>query len=181
MEFAASKGRLLPIPDLLKGYRFATRIVNSWANRKTPINADGCPNKRITKNHVLQALFRQTSWGSDCEQTLQLADRYGRGGPREDPRVVEILSGGTMLPEKSGDPKNPGQVGRSQGSVALLDFLKDVDREHKARVEEEARRSAGAAASGAPPPAGVDGEAKEESEHQPSAPSSTAAPGGAGE
>lgn len=49
LEFAGSKGRLLPIPDLLKGYRFATRIVNTWANRKTPPTVDGCPNKRITK------------------------------------------------------------------------------------------------------------------------------------
>jgi hypothetical protein len=49
IEFAASKGRLLPIPDLLKGYRFATRIVNTWANRKTPPTIEGCPNKRITK------------------------------------------------------------------------------------------------------------------------------------
>ncbi|KAF8590977.1 hypothetical protein K439DRAFT_1123698 [Ramaria rubella] len=137
IDFAASKGRLLPIPDLLRGYRFATRIVNTWANRKTPPAVEGCPNKRITKNHVLQALFRQTSWGSDCEQTLQLADRYGPGGPREDPRVVEILNGGSMLPEKSGDKAQ----GRSQGSVALLDFLKDVDKEHKARQEEELRKS----------------------------------------
>jgi hypothetical protein len=51
-DFAGSKGRLLPIPDLLKGYRFATRIVNAWANRKTPITALGCPNKRITKVRV---------------------------------------------------------------------------------------------------------------------------------
>lgn len=49
LEFAGSKGRLLPIPDLLKGYRFATRIVNTWANRKTPPTVEGCPNKRITK------------------------------------------------------------------------------------------------------------------------------------
>lgn len=89
------------------------------------------------QNHVLQALFRQTSWGSDCEQTLQLADRYGPGGPREDPRVVEIMDGGSMLPEKTGD-KAPG---RSQGSVALLDFLKDIDKEYKARQEEELRKS----------------------------------------
>lgn len=154
-DFSNSKGRLLPIPELLKGYRFATRIVNTWANRKTPPTIEGCPNKRITKactqrvplvtilmisfqNHVLQALSRQTSWGSDCEQTLQLVDRYGPRGPREDPRVVEIMSGGSMLPEKSGE-KAPG---RSQGSVALLDFLKDVDKEHKARQEEELRKSA---------------------------------------
>lgn len=65
-------------------------------------------------------------------------DRYGPRGPREDPRVVEIMSGGSMLPEKSGE-KAPG---RSQGSVALLDFLKDVDKEHKARQEEELRKSA---------------------------------------
>jgi hypothetical protein len=49
LEFAGSKGRLLPIPDLLKGYRFATRIVNVWANKKTPPTVEGCPNKRITK------------------------------------------------------------------------------------------------------------------------------------
>ncbi|KAF8483166.1 hypothetical protein JB92DRAFT_3032439 [Gautieria morchelliformis] len=136
LEFAGSKGRLLPIPDLLKGYRFATRIVNTWANRKTPPTIENCPNKRITKNHVLQALFRQTSWGSDCEQTLQLAERYGPGGPRENSRVVEILSGGSMLPERTGD-RGDKAPGRSQGSVALLDFLKDVDKENKARREEE--------------------------------------------
>ena len=172
IEFAASKGRLLPIPDLLKGYRFATRIVNAWANRKTPPTIEACPNKRITKvcvgldgpalersvikflqNHVLQALFRQTSWGSDCEQTLQLADKYGPGGAREDPRVVEILSGGSMLPEKSGDKTQ----GRSQGSVALLDFLKDVDKEHKAKQEDESRKSA--SSGGKEPNEGARGEA----------------------
>lgn len=44
-----------------------------------------------------------------------------------------------MLPEKSGDRSQ----GRSQGSVALLDFLKDVDKEHKARQEEELRKPSG--------------------------------------
>ena len=61
LEFAGSKGRLLPIPDLLKGYRFATRIVNSWANRKTPLNVEGCPNKRITKARMKFIFF-----GSEC-------------------------------------------------------------------------------------------------------------------
>jgi hypothetical protein len=42
-----------------------------------------------------------------------------------------------MLPEKSGDKAQ----GRSQGSVALLDFLKDVDKENKAKREEEQRKT----------------------------------------
>ncbi|GJJ06577.1 hypothetical protein Clacol_000770 [Clathrus columnatus] len=153
MEFAASKGRLLPIPELLRGYRFAARIVTTWANRKTPPTAEGCGNKRITKNHVLQALFRQTSWGSDCEQTLQLADKYGPGGPFEDSRVVEILNGGSMLPEKgslglggANDGTSKAAPGRSQGSVALLDFLKDVDKDYKSR-------SGGGGGGGKKPPA----------------------------
>lgn len=56
-DFSNSKGRLLPIPELLKGYRFATRIVNTWANRKTPPTIEGCPNKRITKARPLRVLF----------------------------------------------------------------------------------------------------------------------------
>lgn len=43
-----------------------------------------------------------------------------------------------MLPEKSGDKSSQG---RSQGSVALLDFLKDVEKEHKAKQEGELRKS----------------------------------------
>lgn len=158
----------------------------------------------------MQALFRQTSWGSDCEQTLQLADKYGPGGPFEDPRVVEILNGGSMLPEKGsfgfgganhngagagsggGGSGGGGDVllskgvpGRSQGSVALLDFLKDVDREYKSRgsgVAVAVKKSpGGSAAAAATVVAGVAGVPSGGNPHPTVASTSTSSSSGNGD
>lgn len=114
-----SKGHVLSIPQLLRVYGFAQRQIAKWNNQRTPEGADGCPLKKIGKSNVLQALGRQTSWGSDCEQTLAFVEKYGPGGPRETERVVALVNGKVMPGEK-------------EGSVYFLQVLREVDKEWRA-------------------------------------------------
>lgn len=115
-EFMHSKGHVLSIPQLLRVYGFAQRQIAKWNNQRTPENAEGCPLKKIGKSNVLQALGRQTSWGSDCEQTLAFVEKYGPGGSRENERVVALVNGKVMPGEK-------------EGSVYFLQVLREVDKE----------------------------------------------------
>ncbi|KZW00306.1 hypothetical protein EXIGLDRAFT_169431 [Exidia glandulosa HHB12029] len=115
-EFMHSKGHVLSIPQLLRVYGFAQRQIAKWNNQRTPENAEGCPLKKIGKSNVLQALGRQTSWGSDCEQTLAFVEKYGPGGSRETERVVALVNGKVMPGEK-------------EGSVYFLQVLREVDKE----------------------------------------------------
>jgi hypothetical protein len=70
---------------------------------------------------VLTALGRRPSWGSDCLETLELAEVYGPLGPQEHPTVVEALNA---------DPK------QSMGSVQFLKLLRGIDKEvRQARKE----------------------------------------------
>ncbi|KAH7108169.1 hypothetical protein BKA62DRAFT_681286 [Auriculariales sp. MPI-PUGE-AT-0066] len=132
-EFMHSKGHVLTVPQLLRVYGFAQRQIQKWNNQRTPDNADGCPLKKIGKSNVLQALGRQTSWGSDCEQTLAFVEKYGPGGPREMERVVALVHGKVMPGEK-------------EGSVYFLSVLRDVDREW--RAANETRQHTGAQSGG---------------------------------
>lgn len=118
-EFMHSKGHVLSVPQLLRVYGFAQRQIAKWNNQRTPEDADGCPLKKIGKSNVLQALGRQTSWGSDCEQTLAFVEKYGPGGPRENERVVALVNGKIMPGEK-------------EGSVYFLQVLREVDKEWRA-------------------------------------------------
>ena len=132
-EFMHSKGHVLTVPQLLRVYGFAQRQIQKWNNQRTPENAEGCPLKKIGKSNVLQALGRQTSWGSDCEQTLAFVDKYGPGGQRETERVVALVNGRVMPGEK-------------EGSVYFLSVLRDVDREW--RAVHETRVASGSANGG---------------------------------
>ncbi|KDQ21880.1 hypothetical protein BOTBODRAFT_215964 [Botryobasidium botryosum FD-172 SS1] len=117
-DFIKSKGRVLPVDDLLRVYRFAQRMLDQYNDTRTPHDLPGAPDKKISKANVLHALGRQTSWGSDCESTLQLVDMYGPGGPRETPKIVDLIGGVVGSGEK-------------EGSVFFLYALKAVDKAWK--------------------------------------------------
>ncbi|KAG8769496.1 hypothetical protein FRC12_004929 [Ceratobasidium sp. 428] len=118
--FTHSKGKSLPIQDLLRGYRYAARLIAQYNDTRTPNDLEGAPDRKISKANIFAALGRQTSWGSDTETTLALVDLYGPGGPREDERIVGIMAG--------------THNGAKEGSVGFLHSLKEVDREYTGKL-----------------------------------------------
>lgn len=70
---------------------------------------------------MLQALGRQTSWGSDCEITLQLLKVYGPEGPKPHPKIIALMQGQV-------------QEGEKEGSGFFLNALRAVD--HAAKMGE---------------------------------------------
>ena len=117
--FTHSKGKSLPIEELLRGYRYVASLILRYNDTRTPSELEGAPDRKISKANIFAALGRQTSWGSDTETTLTLVDMYGPGGPREDPRIVAIMSG--------------KHSGAKEGSVGFLHSLKEVDKEFSSR------------------------------------------------
>ncbi|KAG8722194.1 hypothetical protein FRC08_005943 [Ceratobasidium sp. 394] len=118
--FTHSKGKSLPIQDLLRGYRYAARLIAQYNDTRTPSDLEGAPDRKISKANIFAALGRQTSWGSDTETTLALVDLYGPGGPREDERIVATMAG--------------KYNGAKEGSVGFLHSLKEVDREYTGKL-----------------------------------------------
>ncbi|KAG8739742.1 hypothetical protein FRC10_005211 [Ceratobasidium sp. 414] len=118
--FTHSKGKSLPIQDLLRGYRYAARLIAQYNDTRTPSDLEGAPDRKISKANIFAALGRQTSWGSDTETTLALVDLYGPGGLREDERIVAIMAG--------------KYNGAKEGSVGFLHSLKEVDREYTGKL-----------------------------------------------
>ncbi|CAE7054450.1 unnamed protein product [Rhizoctonia solani] len=114
-SFLQSKGKSLPIEDLLRGYRYVASLIAQYNDTRTPTELEGAPDRKISKANIFAALGRQTSWGSDTETTLALYDLYGPGKEREDPRIVAIMDGKC--------------AGSREGSVGFLHTLKEVDRE----------------------------------------------------
>ncbi|KAF8609055.1 hypothetical protein BDV93DRAFT_519076 [Ceratobasidium sp. AG-I] len=113
--FIHSKGKSLPVQDLLRGYRYAAKLIAQYNDTRTPGDLEGAPDRKISKANIFSALGRQTSWGSDTETTLALVDLYGPGGEREDAKIVAIMAG--------------NYSGAKEGSVGFLHSLKDTDRE----------------------------------------------------
>ncbi|QRV94284.1 hypothetical protein RhiJN_22302 [Ceratobasidium sp. AG-Ba] len=118
--FTHSKGKSLPIQDLLRGYRYAAKLIAQYNDTRTPSDLEGAPDRKISKANIFAALGRQTSWGSDTETTLALVDLYGPGAPREDERIVAIMTGKSH--------------GAKEGSVGFLHSLKEVDREYTGKL-----------------------------------------------
>ncbi|KAF8712135.1 hypothetical protein RHS03_01083, partial [Rhizoctonia solani] len=118
-SFLQSKGKSLPIEDLLRGYRYVARLIAQYNDTRTPSGLEGAPDRKISKANIFAALGRQTSWGSDTETTLALYELYGPGKEREDPRIVAIMNGKC--------------TGSKEGSVGFLHTLKEVDREFSSK------------------------------------------------
>ncbi|CAE6420622.1 unnamed protein product [Rhizoctonia solani] len=114
-SFLQSKGKSLPIEDLLRGYRYVASLIAQYNDTRTPSSLEGAPDRKISKANIFAALGRQTSWGSDTETTLALYELYGPCKEREDPRIVAIMNGKC--------------TGSKEGSVGFLHTLKEVDRE----------------------------------------------------
>ncbi|CAE6444758.1 unnamed protein product [Rhizoctonia solani] len=114
-SFLQSKGKSLPIKDLLRGYRYVASLITEYNDTRTPSGLEGAPDRKISKANIFAALGRQTSWGSDTETTLALYELYGPGKEREDPRIVAIVNGKC--------------TSSKEGSVGFLHTLKEVDRE----------------------------------------------------
>ncbi|QRW21724.1 snRNA-activating protein of 50 kDa MW carboxy-terminal protein [Rhizoctonia solani] len=136
-SFLQSKGKSLPIEDLLRGYRYVARLIAQYNDTRTPSGLEGAPDRKISKANIFAALGRQTSWGSDTETTLALYELYGPGKEREDPRIVAIMNGKC--------------TGSKEGSVGFLHTLKEVDREfsskHSGGSNQCLRRSSDASSS----------------------------------
>ncbi|KAG8757452.1 hypothetical protein FRC11_004529 [Ceratobasidium sp. 423] len=118
-SFLQSKGKSLPIEDLLRGYRYVASLIAQYNDTRTPNDLAGAPDRKISKANIFSALGRQTSWGSDTETTLALYELYGPGKAREDPRIVAIMDGKC--------------TGSKEGSVGFLHTLKEVDREYSSK------------------------------------------------
>ncbi|CAE6357085.1 unnamed protein product [Rhizoctonia solani] len=118
-SFLQSKGKSLPIEDLLRGYRYVANLIAQYNDTRTPSGLKGAPDRKISKANIFAALGRQTSWGSDTETTLALYELYGPGKEREDPRIVAIMNGKCS--------------GSKEGSVGFLHTLKEVDREFSSK------------------------------------------------
>jgi len=121
-ELTQSKGRILPIPDLIRTYRVAQGLLAKYNDTRTPPTLTGAPDRKISKANVLTAIGRQTSWGNDMETTLNLLDLYGPGMPREDPSIVSLVQG-------------QGDGSGKEGSVYLLNTMKKADQEWRAAHE----------------------------------------------
>ncbi|CCO31352.1 hypothetical protein BN14_05392 [Rhizoctonia solani AG-1 IB] len=119
-SFLQSKGKSLPIEDLLRGYRYVASLIAQYNDTRTPSGLEGAPDRKISKANIFAALGRQTSWGSDTETTLALYELYGPGKEREDPRIVAIMNGKCS--------------GSKEGSVGFLHTLKEVDREFSSKL-----------------------------------------------
>ncbi|KAJ1304835.1 hypothetical protein OPQ81_005969 [Rhizoctonia solani] len=136
-SFLQSKGKSLPIEDLLRGYRYVASLIARYNDTRTPSNLEGAPDRKISKANIFAALGRQTSWGSDTETTLALYELYGPGKEREDQRIVAIMNGKC--------------TGSKEGSVGFLHTLKEVDREfaskHGGRPNQCSRRPSDASSS----------------------------------
>ncbi|KAH7339865.1 hypothetical protein B0J17DRAFT_716855 [Rhizoctonia solani] len=114
-SFLQSKGKSLPIKDLLRGYRYVASLIAQYNDTRTPSGLEGAPDRKISKANIFAALGRQTSWGSDTETTLALYELYGPGKERENARIVAIVNGNC--------------TSSKEGSVGFLHTLKEVDRE----------------------------------------------------
>lgn len=117
--FTQSKGKSLPMEDLLQGYRYVAELINQYNDTRTPSDLEGAPDRKISKANIFAALGRQTSWGSDTETTLALVDLYGPGGPREHPKIRAIMEG--------------RYNGAKEGSVGFLHSLKEVDKDFSSK------------------------------------------------
>ncbi|CAE6448237.1 unnamed protein product [Rhizoctonia solani] len=133
-SFLQSKGKSLPIEDLLRGYRYVASLIAQYNDTRTPSGLEGASDRKISKANIFAALGRQTSWGSDTETTLALYELYGPDKEREDPRIVAIMNGKC--------------TGSKEGSVGFLHTLKEVDREftskHGGGLNQSSRRSSDA-------------------------------------
>jgi hypothetical protein len=47
--FTHSKGKSLPIQDLLRGYRYTARVISQYNDTRTPTELEGAPDRKISK------------------------------------------------------------------------------------------------------------------------------------
>lgn len=47
--FTSSKGKSLPILDLLRGYRYVADLIKRYNDTRTPSELDGAPDRKISK------------------------------------------------------------------------------------------------------------------------------------
>lgn len=48
-SFLRSKGKSLPIEELLRGYRYVEGLINQYNDTRTPSNLEGAPDRKISK------------------------------------------------------------------------------------------------------------------------------------
>jgi hypothetical protein len=103
---------------MLKVYNFAQAMINKYNDNRTPDSLAGAADLKVSKTNILQALGRQTSWGSDCEITLQLLNIYGPSGSKPHPKIVALVQGQV-------------EEGEKEGSGYFLNALRAVDQATK--------------------------------------------------
>jgi len=144
-EFTKSKAVPPPhkISEVLKQYRFVQRKMYEWEGRNAPFRSSHHAVEKVTymlsssddyrmaesnstqyQSHVLNALYVDAKWGSDCSETLDLLELYGPNGKRyNDRRIID------MIQNESGPAKG-------RPVKRLLRLLRQIDKDWISEVRE---------------------------------------------
>jgi hypothetical protein len=135
------------VPEILRQFKFVSRQLMNYGVVNTPASLAGAPGRRITEQHVLDALGLPPNYAHEANTILGLWRLYGiRGEYMEDPHIIKLGTAEHV-------PGGPRLTGNEMHEFVLA--LAATDRKWIHEHPEDVRRKPGQVATSRPGTAGA--------------------------